>query len=37
VLLKIVYLMVRRVLGLALVLRRDLARDAELPALRNCL
>jgi hypothetical protein len=35
-LLKIVYLLVRRVLGLAvLVLRRDLAKDAELLVLRH--
>ena len=36
VLLKIVYLLVRRILGLAvLVLRKDLAKDAELLALRH--
>jgi putative transposase len=36
VLLKIVYLLVRRVLGLAvLVFRRDLAKDAELLVLRH--
>ena len=35
-LLKIVYLLVRRILGLAvLVLRKDLAKDAELLALRH--
>jgi hypothetical protein len=36
VLLKIVYLLIRRVLGLAvLVFRRDLAKDAELLVLRH--
>jgi putative transposase len=36
VLVKIVYLLVRRILGLAvLVLRKDLAKDAELLVLRH--
>ena len=36
VLLKIVYLLVRRILGLAvLVLRKDLAKDAELLVVRH--
>jgi putative transposase len=36
VLLKIVYLLIRRLLGLAvLVFRKDLAKDAELPVLRH--
>ena len=34
-LLKIVYLLVRRILGLAVLFRRDMAKDAELLVLRH--